>query len=48
MQQPGLDFAQAVKYADFIFLSGWYITQDPARPTWNPHDFFGDRYAHKQ
>ncbi len=48
MQQPGLDFAQAVKYADFILLSGWYITQDPARPTWNPHDFFGDRYAHKQ
>ena len=48
MQQPGLDFAQAVKYADFIFLSGWYITQDPARPTWNPHDFFGDLYAHKQ
>jgi hypothetical protein len=48
MQQPGLDFAQAVKYADFIFLSGWYITQDPARPTWNPHDFFGDHYAHKQ
>jgi hypothetical protein len=46
MQQPGLDFAQAVKYADFIFLSGWYITQDPARPTWNPHDFFGDRYSH--
>ena len=48
MQQPGLDFAQAVKYADFIFLSGWYITQDPARPTWNTHDFFGDLYAHKQ
>jgi len=47
MQQPGLDFAQAVKYADFIFLSGWYITQDSARPTWNPHDFFGDHYAHK-
>jgi Peptidase family M28/PA domain len=48
MQQPGLDFAQAVKYADFIFLSGWYITQDPARPAWNTHDFFGDLYAHKQ
>ena len=47
MQQPGLDFAQAVKYADFIFLAGWYITQDPDRPTWNPHDFFGDHYGHK-
>ncbi len=47
MQQPGLDFNQAVKYADFIYLCGWLITQDPARPTWNPHDFFGDHYAPK-
>jgi hypothetical protein len=47
MQQPGLDFDQAVKYARFVYLCGWLIAQDPARPTWNTHDFFGDRYAHK-
>ena len=47
MQQPGLDFNQAVKYADFVFLCGWLISQDPVRPTWNEHDFFGDHYAHK-
>jgi hypothetical protein len=47
MQQPGLDFNQAAKYADFVFLCGWLIAEDPARPTWNEHDFFGDHYAHK-
>jgi len=47
MQQPGLDFNQAVKYAQFAYLCGWLITQDPARPAWNPHDFFGDHYAKK-
>jgi len=47
MQQPGLDFNQAAKYADFVFLCGWLISQDPARPTWNGHDFFGDHYARK-
>ena len=47
IEQPGLDFHQAVKYAQFVYLCGWLIAQDPARPTWNAHDFFGDRYGHK-
>ncbi|HET6929164.1 MAG TPA: M28 family metallopeptidase [Candidatus Acidoferrum sp.] len=47
MQQPNLDFDQAVKYAQFSYLCGWLITQDPQRPAWNPHDFFGDHYAKK-
>jgi len=47
MQQPNLDFKQAVKYAQFAYLCGWLITQDPARPAWNAHDFFGDHYAKK-
>jgi Peptidase family M28/PA domain len=47
MQQPNLDFDQAVKYAQFAYLCGWLITQDPARPAWNAHDFFGDHYAKK-
>ena len=47
MQQPGLDFNQAVKYAQFAYLCGWLIAEDPARPAWNAHDFFGDHYAKK-
>ena len=47
MQQPGLDFNQAVKYAQFAYLCGWLITEDPARPAWNNHDFFGDHYSKK-
>lgn len=47
MQQPNLDFNQAVKYAQFAYLCGWLITQDRQRPTWNAHDFFGDHYAKK-
>jgi hypothetical protein len=47
MQQPNLDFNQAVKYARFAYLCGWLIAQDPQRPAWNPHDFFGDHYAKK-
>jgi Peptidase family M28 len=47
MQQPGLDFDQAVKYAQFIFLCGWLITQDAARPAWNAKDFFGEHYGKK-
>lgn len=47
MQQPNLDFNQAVKYAQFAYLCGWLISQDPQRPAWNAHDFFGDHYAKK-
>jgi hypothetical protein len=47
MQQPNLDFNQAVKYAQFAYLCGWLIAQDPQRPAWNAHDFFGDHYAKK-
>ena len=47
MQQPGLDFNQAVKYAQFIYLCGWLITQDAARPAWNAKDFFGEHYGKK-
>ena len=47
MQQPNLDFNQAAKYAQFAYLCGWLIAQDPQRPTWNAHDFFGDHYAKK-
>jgi hypothetical protein len=47
MDQPELDFDAAVKYARFIFLCGFLITEDTQRPTWNKGDFFGEHYAHQ-
>jgi Zn-dependent M28 family amino/carboxypeptidase len=46
INQPNLDFEAAAKFARFTFLCGYYVTQDPQRPTWNKNDFFGDQYAH--
>jgi len=46
MNQPNLDFDAAANFARFTFLCGYYVTQDPPRPTWNKPDFFGDQYAH--
>jgi hypothetical protein len=46
MDQPGLDFDAAAKYARFVFLCGFLITEDAQRPTWNKGDFFGEHYAH--
>jgi hypothetical protein len=43
----GLDFDAATKYARFVFLCGYLITEDPQRPTWNQGDFFGERYGRK-
>jgi hypothetical protein len=45
MDQPGLDFDAAVKYARFVFLCGWTISQQTERPHWNSGDFFGEHYA---
>ena len=47
MDQPGLDFDAAVKYARFVFLCGFQITEDSQRPTWNKGDFFGEHYSHQ-
>src|ERR1700676_1684470 len=47
MDQPGLDFDAAVKYARFVFLCGLLITEDSQRPTWNKGDFFGEHYSHQ-
>ena len=45
MNQPGLDFDAATKYARFVFLCGWNIAQQKDRPRWNTGDFFGEHYA---
>jgi hypothetical protein len=47
MEQPGLDFNEAAKYARFVFLCGYLITEDTARPAWNKGDFFGEHYGKK-
>jgi hypothetical protein len=47
MDQPGLDFDAAAKYARFVYLCGWLITEDSQRPTWNKGDFFDEHYAHR-
>ena len=47
MQQPGLDFDAAAKFAKFAFLSGYLIAEDPQKPSWNSGDFFGTRYGAK-
>lgn len=48
MEQPGLDFEAAVQYAKFVFLCGYYITQEPQRPRWNTGDFFGDLFGRRE
>ena len=45
IDQPGLDFNAAAKYARFVFLCGYLITEDSQRPFWNKGDFFGDHYG---
>ena len=48
IKQPGLLFDQAARFAQFTFLVGYFVAEDPQRPTWNSKDFFGDRYGKKQ
>lgn len=48
MEQPGLLFDEAAKYARFVFLCGYFIAQETERPTWNKGDFFGEHYGKKK
>ncbi len=45
MNQPGLLFDEAAKYARFVFLCGYSVAEDAQRPTWNRGDFFGEHYG---
>ena len=47
MNQPGLLFDEAAKYARFMFFSGYLVANEPQRPAWNKGDFFGGRYGKK-
>ena len=45
MQQPGLDFDSAARFAEFIRRVGAAVAQDPRRSTWNDGDFFGTQFG---
>jgi len=45
MNQPGLMFGEAAKYARFAFLCGYLVANETQRPAWNKDDFFGKRYG---
>ena len=47
MNQPGLLFDEAAKYARFMFLCGDVVANETQRPAWNKGDFFGDHYGKK-
>jgi hypothetical protein len=47
MNQPGLLFDEAAKYARFMFLCGYLVANEPQRPAWNKGDFFGEHYGKK-
>jgi len=41
------DFESGAKYARYVFLLGYVVAQEAEKPTWNPGDFFGERYGKK-
>ena len=44
MSQP-FDFEAGAQHARLNFLTGWLVTQETARPAWNPGDFFGELFG---
>ncbi|SNC59448.1 Zn-dependent amino- or carboxypeptidase, M28 family [Hymenobacter gelipurpurascens] len=42
------DFEAGKKYVQLNFLIGYLVAQNPARPTWNSGDFFGQRFAQQR
>jgi Zn-dependent M28 family amino/carboxypeptidase len=47
MNQPGMRFDDAVKFARFNLLVGYLVAQKMERPTWKNGDFFGEHYGRK-
>jgi Zn-dependent M28 family amino/carboxypeptidase len=46
MNQP-LDYNAAAKYTRMNFALGYAVANQDTRPTWNPGDFFGNAFGHK-
>jgi hypothetical protein len=40
-----MDLTATVEYLRPMLLVGWDVANDPERPRWNPHDFFGETFA---
>jgi hypothetical protein len=40
-----MDFESAATIARLYLLIAHGVAQDPRRPSWNPGDFFGARFA---
>ena len=47
MNQPGLDFEEAARFARFNWLVGYMVAQKTERPVWKKGDFFGEHYGKK-
>ena len=47
MEQPGLNFDEAVNFARLVFLVGQAIADGDQRPHWNHGDFFAGQYGLK-
>jgi len=45
--QP-FDYDAAAQYAQLNFLCGYELAQSDSRPSWNPDDFFGEKFAIKK
>jgi Zn-dependent M28 family amino/carboxypeptidase len=39
------DFAEGARYTRLYFLVGYLAANQPERPTWNPGDFFGEKFG---
>ncbi|HEX6899730.1 MAG TPA: M28 family metallopeptidase [Thermoanaerobaculia bacterium] len=44
MSQP-IDFDSGARFAQLNFLLTWMTAQDDKAPSWNPGDFFGEKFA---
>lgn len=44
MSQP-IDFDSGMRFTQLNFLLTWRVAQDDKAPSWNPGDFFGEKFA---
>jgi Zn-dependent M28 family amino/carboxypeptidase len=45
MSQPGLDFREAARFAQFNLLVGYLVAEKTDRPAWKKGDFFGEHFG---
>jgi hypothetical protein len=42
------DWESGAKFTRMAFFTTWFAADEAARPSWNPGDFFGTRFAPKR